>query len=262
MPIHLPYQFMRLASEEFAETDYTVMKHAFACHSDLGRLCDESIYQADLALRLNEANVRPTERELPVRLTFETFSKTFLLDMVTQRKAIYELKAVANLTSEHESQLLNYLLITESTRGKLINFRPESVESRFVNANATLSQRRQFSVVRDSWTAPKCFSDLVFRLLKDWGVGLSLSLYRQAIVQLLGGEETVVRAFPMVRGDTPIGNQRFHMVDDTHAFVLTAYKSPPSSQEFHLGSMIGNTTLSAIHWININMMEVRFTTVT
>jgi hypothetical protein len=49
MPIHVPITFPRLSEAEMLEVDYDVMKHAFACHRELGRLCDELNYQADLA---------------------------------------------------------------------------------------------------------------------------------------------------------------------------------------------------------------------
>jgi hypothetical protein len=59
-PIFLPYKCMPISSpvsirpiqqEEFAKLDYQVMRHAFESQNELGRLCDEVIYQNDLAAR-------------------------------------------------------------------------------------------------------------------------------------------------------------------------------------------------------------------
>jgi hypothetical protein len=61
--ILLPHWFMRvrpslpqrpITQEEFASLDYQVMHHAFHSHDELGRLCDEVIYQI--------ASIWPTTR--------------------------------------------------------------------------------------------------------------------------------------------------------------------------------------------------------
>ena len=69
------------------------------------------------------------QSELLVTLSFRDFIKPLHLDLVVNRSAIYELKTVSDLTPAHFTQLLNYLFVTNAARGKLINFRPASVES-------------------------------------------------------------------------------------------------------------------------------------
>ena len=54
MPITCRIRFEPISKDAFHELDYLVMNHIFACHNELGRLCDEDIYQADVALRLKE----------------------------------------------------------------------------------------------------------------------------------------------------------------------------------------------------------------
>ena len=41
-----------LSSDEFEKLDYRVMGHAYASQNELGRLCDESVYEADMKARL------------------------------------------------------------------------------------------------------------------------------------------------------------------------------------------------------------------
>ena len=65
---------------------------------------------------------------------FRTFIKPLLLDLVVNRRGIYELKTVSALTPAHFAQLLNFLFLTNAARAKLINFRRASVESQFVNS--------------------------------------------------------------------------------------------------------------------------------
>ena len=261
MPIHLPYQFPRLDSQEFGTLDYGVMNHAFACHHRLGRLADEQIYQGDLADSLNESGGERAACEVPINLVFDSFSKTLSIDLVVDRQGIYELKTVAKLTKEHESQLLNYLLLTEATRGKLVNFRAPSVESRFVNAHATLSERRGFSVGKESWTAPNYFETLVISLLRDWGAGLSIALYRQALIHLLGGTERVIRQLPIRRHNRIIGHQRFRLLSNDQAFALTGFRDIPDRQRSHFCRLFQHSPIETIHWVNVNIDRVTLTTI-
>ncbi len=164
------------------------MGHAFASHQSLGRLADESVYQADFAARLRRDGFE-VHREVPLTAAFETFTKTYSLDLVVTNCGVYEIKAVARLSSEHEAQLRNYLLLLNLTRGKLVNFRPKSVESRFVNAPATLNRRRSFDVDKSQYLGEADFLERVVGLLRDWGAGLELPLYQQAITELLASQD-------------------------------------------------------------------------
>ena len=56
MPITSPLAASPISQEQFAQLDYVVMRHAFECQNQLGRLCDELIYQNDLAARLQAAS--------------------------------------------------------------------------------------------------------------------------------------------------------------------------------------------------------------
>ena len=49
MPIHCPVSIASLSADEFEKLDYRVMGHAYASQNELGRLCDECAYQADLS---------------------------------------------------------------------------------------------------------------------------------------------------------------------------------------------------------------------
>jgi hypothetical protein len=47
MPITCPLAIRPLEPDEFERIDYRVMGHAFACQNELGRLCEEGVYQRD-----------------------------------------------------------------------------------------------------------------------------------------------------------------------------------------------------------------------
>jgi len=259
VPITCPILFPALTSEEFGELDYVVMGHAFASHRDLGRLADETIYRSDLAARLLAAGI-PAQREVPVTVSFRDFSKTCLLDLVVSNRSIYELKAAAALAGEHDAQLLNYLFLTDSRRGKLMNFRPQSVESKFVNAVSTRAERREFTVDASQWRDSSALPEFVVELVRDWGTGLELSLYRQAVVRFLGGEAQVSRLRPLSRKGVALGNQSFDHVTSDSALRLTALEAPPPPVAHHLRRLLDLTPLRALHWINLASHKITFTT--
>ena len=57
MPIASPVCVRSINQEEFARIDYRVMRCAFDSQNVMGRLCDEVIYQNDLAARLEAAGL-------------------------------------------------------------------------------------------------------------------------------------------------------------------------------------------------------------
>jgi hypothetical protein len=65
--------------------------------------------------------------------------------------------------------------------------------------------------------------DLVSDIVRDWGTGLEVSLYEQAVIQQLGVEEVVATLLPMTRDGNFLGNQRFHLIDSDSAFTTTAF---------------------------------------
>lgn len=151
MPINCPLTFAPISTEEFALLDYAVMAHFYASVKELGRLADEAIYQAEVFERLQSAKFH-VQREVPVTVSFETFAKTYYLDLVVSQQAVYELKTTSQIILAHGAQLMNYLLMLDLRRGKLVNLRPTSVESRFENAPRTSASRKKFAVVRNDWS--------------------------------------------------------------------------------------------------------------
>jgi len=262
MPIHCPITFPRLTKAEFGKLDYDVMTRAFATQKVLGCQCDESVYQGLLAHLLREGGFQ-VDCEVPVTLTFRSFLKTLYLDLVINRVAIYELKAVTRLTQSHVAQLLNYLLAVNGERGKLINFRPASVESQFVNAALSDGDRRNFCVLEHDWHGPEELRQLILELLADWGTSLHQTLYTQALVDCLGGDNAVIQQMPMQLDEVPLGNQRFHLASPHEAFRITTFQEElTAGHQYQLRKLLAPSPLEAIHWINIARHEVSLNTIT
>lgn len=106
------------------------------------------------------------------------------------------------------------------------------------------------------------FRDLVIGLIRDWGTALTLSLYQEAIVALLGGPESVEAMVPLQRDAVPLGNQRYHLLSPNSAFRLTAMNRDTSDCHKHLARLISFSPLHTIHWINVAHHKVTLTTIT
>jgi GxxExxY protein len=253
-----------VSQEEFAQIDYRVMRHAFASQNELGRLCDEIIYRNDLAARLEAAGLGPVRMEAPVTAAHWDFAKTYRLDLIVADAAIYELKTETRLAAEHDAQLLNYLFLQGAHHGKLINFRPAQVESRFVNTSLTAEARRELTVDSRRWRptgpASQALQTTLLELLEDWGGFLELRLYLEALTHFLGGEEKVVRMVGLRRNGVPLGNQRFHLVSEDTAFRLTALTEGAENYEPQLHSLLRLSPLRTLQWINLAGHQVQFVT--
>lgn len=192
MPINSTVKVESIDQEYFHKLDRVIMGQAFNIHNKMGRLLDEKIYQSCLTKRALESQLE-CQREVELKATHSTFTKSFFLDLLVQDGAIYEIKTARTLTNAHQAQLLNYLLLTGVSRGELINFRPSSVESRFVSTSLKTADRHSFNISTEHWQAVsnKCivFKDLVTELLNDWGSHLHIDLYKEALVELISSNQ-------------------------------------------------------------------------
>ncbi len=198
-------------------------------------------------------------------MTHRDFSKTYSLDLVIGNSAIYELKVAAQLASENEAQLLNYLFLEGVGHGKLINFRPAQVQSRFVNTTLTPAGRRQMSVDTSRWEEAGEGSEglrlALLELLDDWGGFLELPLYREALTHFLGGQDHVVKMVPLRRNGLALGTQRLHLLAPDTAFRITALpEGDAEDHEHHLRALLDHSPLGVIQWLNMVRHRVHLVT--
>ena len=253
-----------LSADEFEEIDYRVMGHAYASQNELGRLCDESAYEADLQARLLADGFHSVQTQIPVTVTHRDFSKTYRLDLIPDN-ALYELKAEAALVGEHDAQLLNYMFLLGIQRGKLLNFRPPKVQGKIIAAAVTPEERRRFSPITERWSdiTPGCavLRQLMLDLLGDWGAFLDFVLYEDALVHFLGGVSNVERRISLYRSHLDLGGQRMLMHSPGVAFRITGFTESQSHIESHLRRLLALTDLKAIQWINLNHARIEFITI-
>lgn len=90
----------------------------------------ESAYEAAM-IYLLELNGHKVERQVPLPLYWDDviIDKNFRMDLVIDDNIIAELKAVKFVSNEHRQQLMNYMNLTHTPYGMLINFGAKSLYS-------------------------------------------------------------------------------------------------------------------------------------
>jgi GxxExxY protein len=264
MPIHCPITIKCLGPEEFEKLDYQVMRYAFTSQNELGRLCDECAYQADLRTRLLADGFRSVQTEVPITVIHRDFTKKYYLDLVAD-DALYELKVNSSLVGENETQLLNYILLLGLQRGKLLNFRPSKVQGHIVATSLTPVERKRFAIVERDWTnlTSECvrLRQTICDLLQDWGAFLDFALYQEALVFFLGGADKVKTLVKLAHNGAELGTQQMLTHAPGLAFRLTAFTKPSDSIATHLQRLLALTDLRAIQWINLNHARLELTTI-
>ena len=258
MPITLRTPLRRLSQAEFGDLAYSVMGCVFQIHRDLGRFFDEKIYKRELAHRHPGVQL-----EVPIEVTHGTFRKLQFIDVLVDGGGPFEFKAVEAITPRHPAQLLHYMLLAELEHGKLVNLRNKSVEHEFVNTTLTRKDRVQFEIADSQWTAnapgAARFKEVLTALLRDWGTGLDLQLYEEALTHLLGGEPQVLADVEVRPREHTLGHQKMRLVAPRVAFVLTALPEADADFESHTRRLLRNTALDTILWANISLKMVMFT---
>ena len=107
----------------YKERMYNIIGAAMSLYNEIGSGYSEPIYQECLSVLCSERDI-PWEREKMLKMYFHgiELEKTYKADFVCYDDIIVELKAVTELLSEHRAQLFNYMRITNTKFGILINF--------------------------------------------------------------------------------------------------------------------------------------------
>ena len=102
---------------------YDIIATCLEVHNELDMGFLESVYQEALAHEFAQQCI-PFEREIPLEIKYKNsiLDKKYIADFICYNKIIVELKALNDLTGEHEAQVINYLKATGFELGLLINF--------------------------------------------------------------------------------------------------------------------------------------------
>ena len=100
-----------------------VIDSAMKVHTALGPGLLENAYEVCLKHELSNRQLRVMNQVmLPVYYDGISIDAGYRLDLLVEDSVIVELKAVEQLNSIHEAQLLTYLKISDKKVGLLINF--------------------------------------------------------------------------------------------------------------------------------------------
>ena len=264
MSVDSKIKFECIEQDGFHAIDKVVMGHAFEIHNTIGRFCNESTYKNELSHRCRISGL-DIQTEVHLCVSHKDFVKSYYLDMLIQCGVIYELKAATTLNGNHQKQLINYLLLANINHGKLINFRPSSVESRFVSTRLDKHQQRIFEFddsELECQNDDSCyFREILFSLLSDWGVFLDVNLYRDALLHFLKGTNNSVQAVDVVIDNRVVGTQKMCLLNGKTAWHLSAIGKHLKSYEIHIHRLLNHTQVERIHWVNINQQTVTIKTI-
>ncbi|MFQ6112952.1 MAG: GxxExxY protein [bacterium] len=265
MAIETKHHIKTISEQDFHEIDYQITGLAFDVHNEIGRLWHEKIYQNALADRCCKAGYTNVETEVLIIVSYLDFTKEYYVDLLVQDSIMYELKTVSTLNPDHDRQALNYLFLLGLQYGKLINFRPASLEKRCVSTTLFPEDRHDIVFNDEQWLELDEDSiglkALIVELMMDWGAYLETSLFYEAIYHFRGGEDQVVKDIDVVLNETKLGNQKVHLLNPNTAFKLTAITKGIESYRQHLRRFICHTNLNAIQWINCNHHVISFETI-
>ena len=110
----------------YKELTYKILRACYNVHNGLGCGFFEKVYQEALAIELTEMGI-PFEREkhMPIIYHGKVLDCDYIADFVVDGKIILELKAVTEMNTLFEAQLINYMKATHIKVGYLINFGQE-----------------------------------------------------------------------------------------------------------------------------------------
>jgi GxxExxY protein len=130
---------------EIDELTELVIGRAYKVHNVLGPGFLEKVYENALRLELEEAGLQ-ARPQAPISVYYRGHVMgEYFADLLVGERLIVEVKAVQNLTKEHEVQLVHYLPATGIEDGLLINFGPSvEVKRKYRTYRPTMkTQKRQ-----------------------------------------------------------------------------------------------------------------------
>jgi GxxExxY protein len=108
---------------------YKIIGICMEVHKNLGPGLLEIVYKDALELEFKENNI-PFEREKEYSIEYKgiILPHKFYADFIINEDIVLEVKAIKEFSSEHIAQILNYIKLSSSEVGLLINFQTKSLQ--------------------------------------------------------------------------------------------------------------------------------------
>ncbi|MDR7371749.1 GxxExxY protein [Flavobacterium aquidurense] len=108
---------------------YKIIGICMEVHRNLGAGLLEIIYKDALEIEFLENNI-PFEREKEYSIEYKgkVLPHKFYADFIINEDIVLEVKAIKEFSGEHIAQILNYIKISNSEVGLLVNFQTKSLQ--------------------------------------------------------------------------------------------------------------------------------------
>lgn len=115
----------------FADLTYEIIGAAMEVHRELGPGFLEAVYHEAFGIEMTRRNIAHTdEPEIQIQYKDVSLKKKYNPDFLVADEILVEIKALSNLTSIEEAQIINYLKAAGKRVGLLLNFGTASLEFR------------------------------------------------------------------------------------------------------------------------------------
>ena len=111
------------------EETFKIIGICMEVHRNLGPGLLEVVYKDALEIEF-KANDIPFEREKEFSIEYKgiILPHKFYADFIVNEDIVLEVKAVKEFSGEHTAQLLNYMKLSDSEIGLLVNFQNKSLQ--------------------------------------------------------------------------------------------------------------------------------------
>jgi GxxExxY protein len=264
VPIECPIEVPPCPNDRFKDIDRLVMGAAFDSQNFFGRLCDERVYENDVAARLRALDV-DVYTQVPVRVSHEGFEKVYRLDLLAGGM-VYEIKVAASFTKSHSAQVLNYAALLGIPRIKLLNFGTAQVNGRLVGCPFEIQDRHTITVDFSRWQALTSNCQVLLDrtralLVTDIGGFLRAKLCEEALLWFGGGPDCCHQRLPVSRNGLEVGSHLWNLYQPECAFLVTTMPTASRDYERSLHRLLKALPVRGIQWINIHHTHLRIVTV-
>lgn len=116
-------KIIMITQKQIDDLTYKIIGAAIEVHKIMGRGLLESVYHQCLKEELNIRGINyVSEMKIPVIYKEKELISDFRCDLLVENLIIVELKAITDIHPIVEAQILNYMKLTKSPKGILINF--------------------------------------------------------------------------------------------------------------------------------------------
>lgn len=111
------------------EETYKIIGICMEVHRNLGPGLLEIVYKDALEIEFKENNI-PFEREKEFSIKYKglILPHKFYADFIVNEEIVLEVKSVKEFSSEHIAKTLNYMKLSDSEIGLLVNFQTKSLQ--------------------------------------------------------------------------------------------------------------------------------------